>query len=279
MRSPAQDELVRSLLERAEVAARMAGDFLIKDRPAQLQIESKTTVTDIVTDMDRRSEQLLVERLSDGRPDDSILGEEGAGRSGSSGVRWVIDPIDGTVNYVYGLLEWAVSIGIELDGVPVAGVVYAPAMAEMYLGAVGVGAVRNAQGGVQDLRVGRVTELSMALTATGFGYAVSRRRAQARVLQEVLPQVRDIRRAGAASVDLCSLACGRVDAYYERGLKPWDHMAAAVIAREAGARVEGLHGRVPNGDLVIGANPALFPQLHDLLDSLGADLDEDESAQ
>ena len=206
-------------------------------------------------------------------PGDAILGEEGDDLPGTSGVRWVIDPIDGTVNYLYDLPSWAVSVAAEIDGITVVGVVAAPALGETYVAVRGRGARLHDAHGVRTLRVNDPVELPHALVATGFGYTVDRRRGQARVVSEVIPAVRDIRRGGACSIDLCSLAAGRVDAYYERGPRAWDLAAGGLVALEAGARVEGLHGAPAGEDLIIAAGPHLFRDLHDLLATLSADAD------
>lgn len=269
MTSRARDGLIAGLVTRAEAAAHAAGK-LVLHRPAVMQIDSKSSLTDSVTEMDRASEALLVEMLLEGRGEDAILGEEGADRAGTSGVRWVIDPIDGTTNYIYRIPMWSVSVGIELDGDSVGGVVHVPAIGETYLARDGQGAIGRTPSGEQQLRVTDIKELSMALVATGFGYVGTRRNSQAAVVRETLPRMRDIRRTGCASMDLCWLAAGRLDAYYERGLKPWDLCAGGVIAREAGARIEGLNGQAAGEDLVIAANPDLFPALHDLLAELKA---------
>jgi myo-inositol-1(or 4)-monophosphatase len=184
-------------------------------------------------------------------------------------VRWVVDPLDGTVNYLYGIPHWAVSIAAEVDGQVVAGVVFDPVKNEVYAAVRGAGATCN---GVP-VRVSTCGELGQALVATGFGYAAQRRAAQARVARVMLPRVRDIRRFGSAALDLCALAQARVDAFYERGLSPWDLAAGGLVAAEAGAVVAGLHGRPADADLVIATNPALFGALHDLLADLAADRD------
>jgi myo-inositol-1(or 4)-monophosphatase len=211
--------------------------------------------------MDGRAEQLLVQRLQEKRPDDGLLAEEGSSWDGSSGVRWVIDPLDGTVNYLYRFPNWAVSVAAQCDGETVVGVVHAPALGATYRATRGGGAFR----GGKRLSVSEETELGQALCATGFGYEKKRRAAQAEVLTRVLPRVRDVRRFGSAALDLCALAEGRVDVYYERGLNPWDLAAGELIATEAGARVGGLDGRPADGELVVGAPPALWEPLHDLL--------------
>jgi myo-inositol-1(or 4)-monophosphatase len=211
--------------------------------------------------MDTAAEELIRSRLLAARPDDGMLGEEGSSRVGSSRVRWVVDPIDGTVNYLYDLANWAVSIGVEVDGRPAAGVVHAPALGRTYTAVAGEGAFRDGR----RLSCSSVTELGQSLVATGFGYAASRRARQAEVLLRVLPRVRDIRRFGAASLDLCAAAEGIVDAYYERGLNPWDMAAGGLIATEAGMRVGGLADRPASGELVVAAPPQIFDALVDLL--------------
>ena len=242
-------------------------------RSGVIVADTKSSATDVVTEMDRRSEALLVDRILSSRPHDGLLGEEGADHVGSSGIRWVIDPIDGTVNYLYDLPSWAVSVAAEIDGITVVGVVAAPALGETYVAVRGRGARLHDAHGVRTLRVNDPVELPHALVATGFGYTVDRRRGQARVVSEVIPAVRDIRRGGACSIDLCSLAAGRVDAYYERGPRAWDLAAGGLVALEAGARVEGLHGAPAGEDLIIAAGPHLFRDLHDLLATLSADAD------
>jgi len=265
----ARRRLVASLLDRARSVAGEAASLLVDQRPAQLEVESKEVATDVVTDMDRRSETLIVDRLLAGGSRDGVLGEEGEDRPSGSGVRWVIDPIDGTVNYLYRLPIWAVCIGAELDGEPVVGVVAVPELGLTYWGAEGSGAWVTGPRGDRPVEVGRQSRLDLSLVATGFGYSVERRTAQARCVSRLLPRVRDIRRVGTASVDLCWLADGRVDAYYEVGLKPWDYTAATVIAREAGATVVGMSDGPPTGDLVAAANPTLLPAFGRLLTECG----------
>nr|WP_242606508.1 inositol monophosphatase family protein [Protofrankia symbiont of Coriaria ruscifolia] len=252
----------RDLLALALDVAREAGDLLLRGRTGDVVTEStKSSPTDVVTALDRASEELVAGRLREVRPGDGLLGEEGADDPGTSGVRWIVDPLDGTVNFLYNLPNWAVSIAVEVDGQVVAGVVHAPALGVTYTAALGDGSARN---GVP-LAGSAVTDLAHALVATGFGYTVERRIAQVTVLTRVVPRVRDIRRMGAASLDLGAAAAGLVDAYYERGLHPWDHAAGALVATEAGLRVGGLHDRPISNDLAIAAPPALFDELHDLL--------------
>ena len=232
-------------------------------------LATKSSPTDVVTAADRAVERLLVDGIRSARPDDGLLGEEGAVRSGTTGVRWVVDPIDGTVNYLYGIPHWAVSIGIEYDGVAVVGVVFDPSKGELWQSVLGQGATLDGR----RLQCSDVSSLDQALVATGFGYDARRRTAQARILPTLLPVVRDIRRIGAGALDLCAVAAGRVDGYYEQGLSPWDLSAGGLIAREAGARVEGLKGKPASGDLVIAAGPGVFGALHDLLAAADADAD------
>ncbi len=245
-----------------------AGDLLIDglDR-ARTSIETKSSATDMVTEMDQASERLLVDGILAARPADGILGEEGTDRDGRSGIRWVIDPIDGTTNYVYGHAGFAVSVGIEATdlstgaSIPIVGVVIDPLHHEVFAAIAGHGATRN--GAL--ISCSPETDLRRALVATGFGYDPARRVAQARVLAQIIGDVRDIRRMGAASVDLCSVACGRVDAYFEKGLAPWDYAAGALIAAEAGALVGGLTTGEPSAEFVLAAPPALFATLQERL--------------
>jgi myo-inositol-1(or 4)-monophosphatase len=261
-----------ALVDLATEVARKAADLLLEGAGhARSTVETKTSATDMVTEMDRASEVLIVGALLDARPDDGIVAEEGSARSGSSGVRWVIDPLDGTTDYLYGFPGWAVSIAAEAvapdgSGRVVAGVVLDAVHDQLYSAAAGHGARVN---GVP-VRCSALTDVSRALVATGFGYRPERRRRQAEVLVGLLPEIRDIRRAGAASVDLCMVACGRVDAYYEHGLSWWDHAAGSLIAAEAGATVAPLDGGTVLSGSVVAAAPGIFVALRGMLDSLGA---------
>ncbi len=260
----------QALLELATEVARRAGRMLRDERPRDLGVTyTKSSPTDVVTEMDTASEKLIVEALRAARPEDGFLGEEGASDTSASGVRWIIDPIDGTVNYLYDLPGWAVSIAAEVRGEVAAGVVYVPGQDETFTAVRGGGAFRNGE----PIRCTRGVPLERALVATGFAYAAARRAAQAEVLRGLLPRVRDIRRFGSAAVDLCMVACGRVDAYYERGVNLWDYAAGKLIAEEAGARVGGLRGEPASPELILAAAPDLYEQLHDLLTELGADRD------
>ncbi|MBP2707055.1 inositol monophosphatase [Microbispora sp. RL4-1S] len=244
-----------------EIAAE-AGDMLLAKRPARPEVlATKSSPTDVVTALDRACEELIRSRIVQARPYDAILGEEGGATSGDGRVRWVVDPIDGTVNFLYGLPDWAVSIAVEIDGEVVAGAVNNVPRGELFSASRGGGAWLK--GERQSCTTG--VPLDRALVATGFGYDAARRAVQAEVVARVLPRVRDIRRGGSCAIDLCSVAAGRVDAYYERGTNRWDHAAAGLIATEAGARLGGMHGRPAGPDMVVCATPGLFEELHDLL--------------
>jgi myo-inositol-1(or 4)-monophosphatase len=254
-----------------EAAQMLAGRRAGTGRPAVAG--TKSSPTDVVTEMDRASEELIRRRLRAARPADTVLGEEG-GESGRGPVRWIVDPLDGTVNYLYGLADWAVSIAAEVGGTVVAGVVAVPGHGEIFTAVRGAGAWLRVPGRPPAaLRCNTGVPLAEALVATGFGYRAERRAGQGRVVAGLLPRVRDIRRGGSAAVDLCSVAAGRVDAYYERGVHSWDFAAGGLIAAEAGARLGGLNGAPAGPDLVIAAAPGLFRPLHDLLVSLDAGRD------
>ena len=255
-----------ALLDLAVGLARDAGALLLDGQErVRVDVATKTSVTDMVTDMDRASETLVVEGLAQARPDDAVLAEEGAGHTGTSGVRWVIDPLDGTTNYLYGNPNFAVSIAAEIDGAGTVGVVFDPSRDEMFTAVAGRGAHCNGE----PIAVSRADDLAHALVATGFSYLPERRAAQGRLLAWMLPAVRDIRRSGAATLDLCWVACGRVDAYFERGLQPWDLAAGVVVAAEAGALVEGLDGPVPGSGSVMAVTPGLAGPLRLLLGGAG----------
>ena len=224
-----------ALLALAVDVARRAGALLLEgaDR-VRTTVETKSTRTDMVTEMDRSSERLLAGALRAARPDDAILGEEGTTSAGTSGVRWVVDPLDGTTNYLYGIPAWAVSVAAEVDGTTVVGVVHDAVHDETFTAVRGAGAWCNGA----PLRVEGAPDLATALVGTGFSYDAARRGEQAAVLARVLPAVRDVRRPGAAALDLCWVALGRLDAFYEQGLAPWDSAAGTLVAAEAGAVVD-----------------------------------------
>lgn len=255
---------VHELLALAERAARAAGAELLARRGRVDGLEAKTSATDPVSDADRAAEELLVELLRSARPDDGLLGEEGAAREGSTGLRWVLDPLDGTVNWLYGFPAWCVSVACEDDrrapGEALAGVVYDPLRDELFRAARGHGAWLRTPGGERRLTVNDPVPLSRALIATGFSYDPEDRRRQAATVARVLPQARDVRRAGSAALDLCAVAAGRVDGYYEDTTSRWDWAAAALVAREAGAVVTAF-----GGGGVIAAGPGLYGDLHGLV--------------
>lgn len=259
--------LGEELLRLAVDVAGEAGELIVARRRRGVElVGTKSTVTDVVTEADRESETLIRSRLRAARSDDAVLGEEAGDTFGTSGVTWVVDPIDGSVNYLYGLPQFSVSIAAEVGGHVVAGVVHNPSSGQTWSASLGTGAHLDGA----PIHATTQDRLDVALIATGFGYAASRRAAQADTLRRVIVEVRDIRRAGSASLDLCSVATGWCDGFYERGLNPWDRAAGALIAREAGARVGGPHGAPESEVLTIAAGPALFDALHDLLVSAGA---------
>jgi myo-inositol-1(or 4)-monophosphatase len=266
------EDLLRLARDTAIEAGRLLASWRAGGRPDVAT--TKSSATDVVTEMDRASEELITKRILSERPGDAVLGEEGGQQRGSStGVRWVVDPVDGTVNYLYGLPEWAVSIAVEVDGAIVAGCVEAPALGDTYTAVEGGGAWLERGGSRTAMRCNRGVSLERALVATGFGYTAGRREVQGAVAGALLPRVRDIRRRGSAAVDLCTVAAGRVDAYYERGLNYWDYAAGGLIAREAGAEVGGLSGRSESTSMIIAASPDLYLRLAELLAGLDPERD------
>jgi myo-inositol-1(or 4)-monophosphatase len=230
-------------------------------------VATKATETDMVTDVDRASDELIRELLISARPDDGLMTEEDAERPGSSGVVWIADPIDGTTNFIYDHPPYAVSIAASIEGRPVAGAVVEISSGDRYRGSLGAGSQCNGSA----LRIGSPPPLARALIGTGFGYDPQRRRAQAEVMARIIGGVRDVRRLGAAAYDLCSIAAGRIDAYYEHGLKAWDFRAGEIIAAEAGAAVESLSGGPAEaGGCVLAAHPQLIGPLRELLLDAGA---------
>ncbi len=258
-----------ALLDVALRIAREAGALLAEGRAHVghhvAVAATKSSPTDVVTAMDRASEALIVKRLDELRPGDGLLAEEGSARASDTGIEWVVDPLDGTVNYLYGVPFWSVSIAARLTADPadqaLVAVVHAPVLGMTWIGSRGQGSSRDGN----PMRGSSASTLEQALVGTGFGYDAGRRARQAEVVSRVLPQVRDIRRFGSAAVDLCLAAEGIIDAYFEQGLKPWDRAAGTLIAREAGLTVAGLDGAPPGEQLTIAATPALFTPLHDLL--------------
>jgi len=262
-----------ALLALARSIAVEAGELAARRRREGVTVAAtKSTIADIVTEADREVEQLIRNRIADARPEDGILGEEGGRSGGSTGVTWVVDPIDGTVNYLYGIPHYAVSIAV-VEGDPdpttwraLAGCVHNPATGETFTATDGGGAFADDR----QLRLGAPPPLELALIATGFAYAADVREQQGSVVARMLPRVRDIRRHGAAALDLCYVADGRVDAYFERTLSPWDHAAGGLVAREAGAVVKGRGDAAPTRDFILAAHPELAAGLESLLDELDA---------
>lgn len=257
--------------------ARRAADAAVatvRERPTALDVDTKSSSTDMVTQMDRAAEETIRAVILADRPDDRIVGEEmgdrppPTGADGADAVTWWIDPIDGTTNYVYDHPGWNVSIAAELDGRTAAAVVADPTHARTYSAVRGGGAEVSDRPGL--LRLVDPPPLSHALVATGFSYDPARRHRQGLVVAELLPRVRDIRRMGAAALDLCSVAAGRVDVYFEVGLSPWDIAAGSLVAEEAGARVAAIDGGPLGTGSVLAAHPALFDEVIGLLDELGA---------
>jgi myo-inositol-1(or 4)-monophosphatase len=261
----------RALLDLAVDTARVAAELVARGRAtAAGQVDVKSSPTDVVTAVDKASERLVVGRLLGARPEDGVLGEEGADRPGTSGVRWVIAPIDGTVNFLYGLPIYAVSIAAEVDGQVQAGAVLNAATGELFTATLGGGSFVTVPGADDAVRLesrGPVS-LEQTLVGTGFSYRVEERRAQGAVVARLLTRVRDIRRVGSSALDICSVAAGRMDAYYEQGLKPWDHAAAGLIAAEAGVVLGGLPG-IPFGErMAVAAAPSIAGPFLELLAEL-----------
>jgi myo-inositol-1(or 4)-monophosphatase len=290
----------RELLVIAVGAALEAGQLLASKEGRVEVAATKSSPTDVVTEMDGRAEELIRARILVARPDDAILGEEGGQVEGApdAPARWVVDPLDGTVNYLYGLHDWAVSIAAEVDrGAAggdvgreiVAGAVYVPMRGELFTAIRGEGAwlesTRGSAAGpgesvIPDSTFERIplrcrpgVPLGQALVATGFGYRAERRTVQGEVVAALLPRIRDIRRNGVASIDLCAVAAGRLDGYYERGLNYWDYAAGALIAAEAGAVVGDSRGGPPSTSMTVAAGPGLFGPLRDALAELDAERD------
>jgi myo-inositol-1(or 4)-monophosphatase len=246
----------------AEAVAREAGALLrgAFEGP-ELRVSAKSTPTDLVSEADHAAERLIRERIAAARPDDGVLGEEGGDRAGTSGIRWVVDPLDGTVNFLFGIPQWAVSIACEDADGALAGVVYDPVRDELF------SAERDGTAMLDGAPISASTrqDLATALVGTGFGYDAEVRRAQAAVVARLLPDVRDIRRLGAAAIDLAWTACGRLDAYYEHGLNPWDLAAGRLICERVGLEVRDLAPVGPSAPGVLVAPPALIAALAERL--------------
>ena len=253
-----------SLLDIARTIAVEAGELARQRRSEGVSVAaSKSSPVDIVTEADRETEALIRGLLADQRPDDGFFGEESGAERGSSGLTWIVDPIDGTVNFLYGIPHYAVSIAV-VEGEPdpqtwtaLAGCVVNPATREPFAATAGGGAFL----GDTQIRVADAAPLSQALVATGFAYDAVTRGEQGRLVADLLPLVRDIRRLGTASLDLCYVACGRYNAYFEKTLSPWDHAAGALIASEAGAAVKGAGAARPDRKLILAGHPDVATDL------------------
>jgi myo-inositol-1(or 4)-monophosphatase len=248
------------LLKLAESVARAAGSHLM-NRPSSFTFTEKSSVVDFATQMDQQSEELIVKQLLAARVDDGIIAEEGAAKPSKSGITWVIDPLDGTVNYLYGLPGWNVSIAAKDEDGVLVGVVYAPSINGFWSAIRGEGAKYNGD----KIKCNDPVTLDKSLLATGFAYDLNLRVSQGETMAKLLPKIRDLRRNGAAAVDLCYVAMGAIDGYFEGSLKEWDYAAGGLIATEAGAVISGRGGRAADSDLVVCAGPALHAQLLPLI--------------
>jgi myo-inositol-1(or 4)-monophosphatase len=258
--------LPAELRQLAATLARDGGRVALAGRRAASDLAAlggttKSTSTDLVTEFDRAAETTIVDALRRLRPGDAIVGEEGTADPGDSGYAWLIDPIDGTTSFVYDQPTWACSVAVAHHATVVAGAVYLPVLDELFSAAAGEGATLNDQA----ISVGRTEQLSLALVATGFSYHAHVRRRQAARLADIIGEIRDVRRTGSAAVDLCFVAAGRVDAYFEIGLNPWDSAAGELIAREAGAITSDFDGGPARPEEMLAASPAIHEELVELL--------------
>ena len=250
----------------AESLAREAGDMALRGRKSgPLTATTKSSPIDMVTKFDKASEAMITEGLAKIRPDDSIVGEEGAAQQGTSGITWHIDPIDGTTNFYFDLPMWAVSIGAVDEHGPLAGAVYVPALGEMFSGARTEGSTLNGM----PIGVRNNHDIADALVCTGYSYRISEREVHAKRVADIVMKVRDIRRFGAAAVDLCFVACGRLDAYFEEHLHSWDLIAGQVIATEAGAIISDYAGNPVTPAQVLAATPGVHADLIRLIATSG----------
>jgi myo-inositol-1(or 4)-monophosphatase len=249
--------LAIELLNLAESIALKAGSLLV-NRPSKFDLDEKSGVFDFATQMDHESEKLIVSEILAARPNDGLIGEEGANRESKSGVTWVIDPIDGTVNYLYDIPGWCISIAAKDRDGGLAGVVYSPATQSLWKAHRGGGAFLNGN----PIKCNDPVALNRALVGSGFAYDLEKRKIQAALIARLLPEIRDLRRLGACAVDMCHVASGSLDAYFEAGVNEWDYAAAGLIATEAGAMIS-IDTGIWNGEknMVIVAGPALHPAL------------------
>ena len=242
------------LLALANTAVDAVAPTLADPDRSELGIDTKSSATDMVTVVDKWSEETIVDVLLGARPDDGLLGEEGANKASSTGVVWVIDPIDGTTNFIRDLPGFSVSIAARVDGVDAVGVVYDVVRRERFEATLGGGATCNGD----TIRVSSPADLSRSVIATGFNYQPPVRSAQAAIVSSLLPDIADIRRFGGAAVDCCSVAAGRLDAYYEVGVSDWDIAAGGLVIREAGGLTSD---RRDHGGPFVAGSPAIFDEL------------------
>ena len=261
------------LLDIARRIGLEAGALAARRRAEGVEVAAtKSSIVDVVTLADREVESYIRSAIADVRPDDGFLGEESTGSTGGSGLTWIVDPIDGTVNYLYGIPQYAVSIAVVEGGADpqqwntLAGCVVNPATGEVFTASQGGGAYL----GAQQLQVNSDVSLEQALLSTGFSYSAESRVRQGQVLAGIIGRVRDIRRAGSAALDLCWVAAGRLDVYAERGLNPWDHAAGALVVREAGGRVSGFDGDAESARFLLAADESLAVELEPILRELYA---------
>ena len=261
----AAGELHDELLELALRVAREAAELVRTRREEGVEVAAtKSSITDVVTEADRASETLIRERVLAARPDDGLLGEEGSDSTGTTGVRWVVDPIDGTVNYLHGLAQYAVSIGVEVDGVVQVGVVVNAATGDEFTAVRGRGATRNGRA----IRAAEPVSLEHAVVATGYNYELPIRARQAESVAALVVRVADIRRFGSCALDLCALAAGQFDGYVEEGCNFWDYAAGGLVAEEAGAVVE-IHTGASGRPLVVAAPGPSYGEFLGLVQTCG----------
>lgn len=273
-----RDDDPRALRRTAAAVAEQAAAHLRERAAPGAAVATKSSPTDVVTAADTAVEALVRRLLARLRPGEPVVGEEQGGDAGRSGTGWVVDPIDGTVNYLYGFPWYAVSVAAVRGGVTLAGAVAEPVSGRLWSAARGAGATcRTGTGPPTPLQVSGAGDLALSLLGTGYAYDSVRRARQARLVARLLPRVRDVRRAGSAALDLCAVAAGWLDAYVEHGTNWWDWAAAALVAEEAGAvlRVPGPPGTAAPGDglgpdAVLAAAPGIAAELADLLRDLGA---------
>ncbi len=253
---------LKDMTQLAQQIALQAGELLLDGLTHErTSIETKSSSTDVVTEIDKASEELISKSILSKRPKDAIIGEEDTNHLGTSGFKWIIDPLDGTTNYLYNFSNFSVSIGIYFNESPIIGVVRDPTKKETFWAISNQGAFCNQT----KISVNKQNLLQQSLIATGFSYDSQKRTQQAQILTHIIPNIRDIRRAGSAALDLCWVASGRLDGYYESGLKLWDFAAGVLIAQEAGAIVSGLGDKEASSEMIVASNPQIRKNLMDLL--------------